>query len=345
MEAIKVSIIIPTYNVEACLPRCIESIVNQTYTNLEILPIDDGSTDNCGVILDQYAKTDNRVRVIHQPNAGRIAARRTGVVEATGDYLFFVDADDWIEPETIECMLERAIQTQADVTVCLRQTVFDDGHIEPGPTNFLSDSWFFTQEQYIQHVLQAKVTASMCTKLFRKGVLEPGMMEFPREYSAAEDHVINCGSFRNIKRAAGIGKVFYNYYMRSNSICHTYIPSLRYYQELFYIARTNMGADMDLIYYKWHQQRFLQTYLNIIYTNLMQSHKTDVGSEPFQQVLQLVKDKEICHLLPKHYRWRARLIRHPHLLHFAAHMRLLMHRKPNWWVPFQPVDQKITYIS
>ncbi len=345
MEAIKVSIIIPTYNVEAYLPRCIESIINQTYTNLEILPVDDGSTDNCGAILDQYAQTDNRVRVIHQPNAGRIAVRRTGVIEATGDYLFFVDADDWIEPETIQCMLERAIQTQADVTVCLRQAVFDDGHIEPGPPHFLSHPWVFNQEQYIQLVLLGKITGSMCTKLFRKGVLQPEMFEFPRKYSAAEDHVINCGSFRNIKRAAGIDKVFYNYYMRSNSICHTYIPSLRYYQELFDIARTNMGSDMEIIYNTWHQQCFLQYYQQIIYNNLINNRKTDIGSEPFQKVVQLAKNKEVCRLLPKSCSWRTRLIRYPRILHLAAHMWLLLHRKPKWWVPFQPVDQNITYIS
>lgn len=341
----KISVIVPCYNVEKELPRCIDSILKQTYTNLEILPIDDGSTDTCGAILDQYAQTDNRVRVIHQPNGGLVAARRTGVIEATGDYLFFVDADDWIEPETIQCMLERALQTQADVTVCLRQAVFDDGHIEPGPANFLSHPWVFNQEQYIQHVLQAKVTAAVCTKLFKKGVLEPEMMEFPRKYSAAEDHVINCGSFRNIKRAAGIDKVLYNYYMRSTSISHTFIQSLQYYQELFHIARANMGSDIDKIYYTWHQQRFLQIYLDIIFANLMQHHKTDVYSEPFQQVLQLVKDKGVCQLLPKHYQWRARLIQYPHLLHLAAHLRLLMHRKPNWWTPFQPVDQKTMYIS
>lgn len=89
-----VSVIIPTYNVEVYVGRCMDSVIGQTYPSLEILPVDDGSTDRCGEIFDRYAEQNGRVRVIHQENKGRIAVRKTGIEQATGDYLFFVDAVD-----------------------------------------------------------------------------------------------------------------------------------------------------------------------------------------------------------------------------------------------------------
>lgn len=97
-----ISIIVPVYNVEKYLERCIESIVNQTYKDIEIILVDDGSPDNCPVICDRYAEKDNRIKVIHKQNGGLINARKSGLEIAQGDYIGFVDSDDWIEPEMYE---------------------------------------------------------------------------------------------------------------------------------------------------------------------------------------------------------------------------------------------------
>lgn len=97
-----ISIIVPVYNVEKYLERCIESIVNQTYKDIEIILVDDGSPDNCSVICDRYAEKDNRIKVIHKQNGGLINARKSGLEIAQGDYIGFVDSDDWIEPEMYE---------------------------------------------------------------------------------------------------------------------------------------------------------------------------------------------------------------------------------------------------
>ena len=112
-----ISVIVPVYNVEPYLRKCLESVLNQTYRDLEILIIDDGSTDNSGQICDEYKK-DERVRVLHTENRGLSAARNLGLDEANGDWIGFVDSDDWIEPDMYEVLLRKAEETGADVVEC-----------------------------------------------------------------------------------------------------------------------------------------------------------------------------------------------------------------------------------
>lgn len=111
------SVIVPIYKVEDYLPKCVESIRNQTYSNLEIILVDDGSPDGCGAICDEFAKKDSRIRVIHKENGGLSDARNTGIDVAKGDYLAFVDSDDWLEPDAFEAMLALAEKYDAKM-VC-----------------------------------------------------------------------------------------------------------------------------------------------------------------------------------------------------------------------------------
>lgn len=117
-EAAMISVIIPVYNVEAYLSRCIDSIINNTYGDLEVICVDDGSPDGCGRIIDEYAERDSRVVAIHQENQGVAAARNRGIKASRGEYIAFVDSDDWIHPQYFEILVQM-IQTQnADVAVC-----------------------------------------------------------------------------------------------------------------------------------------------------------------------------------------------------------------------------------
>ena len=121
-----VSIILPVFNTEAYLTEAITSVLHQTYENLEIIIINDGSTDSCGKICDEIAKRDNRIHVIHTENNGLSAARNIGLRHARGSFLSFVDSDDWIDPHTIEIMLNSALQTKADVVVAESVTEYID---------------------------------------------------------------------------------------------------------------------------------------------------------------------------------------------------------------------------
>ena len=109
-----ISVIVPIYNVENYINRCLNSIINQTYKNLQIILVDDGSTDDSGKVCDKYALKDSRIKVIHQKNSGPVRARKTGLEASTGEYIGFVDSDDWIEPNMYEEMLNNLIQTNAD---------------------------------------------------------------------------------------------------------------------------------------------------------------------------------------------------------------------------------------
>lgn len=114
----KVSVIVPVYKVEDYLNRCVDSILNQTFEDFELILVDDGSPDNCGAMCDEYAKKDGRIHVIHQENGGLSAARNTGIDSAQGDYLVFVDSDDWLHPQYLESMYGAIMESGALVACC-----------------------------------------------------------------------------------------------------------------------------------------------------------------------------------------------------------------------------------
>ena len=110
-----ISIVVPIYNVSEYLPECIESILNQTYSDIEVILVNDGSTDGSGAICEAYAKKDSRIKVITQKNCGLTVTRRNGVMSAEGRYIGFVDGDDWIEPDMYECLMDYMYNNDVDI--------------------------------------------------------------------------------------------------------------------------------------------------------------------------------------------------------------------------------------
>ena len=121
-----VSVIVPVYNVEPYLRKCLYSVLGQTYRDLEIIVVDDGSTDASRAICDEYKSSDSRIQVIHQINKGLSEARNNGIDIATGEYILFVDGDDWIELNTVECLLQACVENNADVSCCGHYKEFTD---------------------------------------------------------------------------------------------------------------------------------------------------------------------------------------------------------------------------
>ena len=112
----KISVVVPVYNVEEYLDQCVESLVGQTYKNLEVILVDDGSPDNCPAMCDEWAERDNRIKVIHKENGGVSSARNAALDIASGDYIGFVDSDDWIEPDMYEILIKNAKKYDADIS-------------------------------------------------------------------------------------------------------------------------------------------------------------------------------------------------------------------------------------
>ena len=121
-----VSIIIPVYNVEKYLEKCMESVVKQTYSELEIILVDDGATDESGKMCDQWKNKDNRIKVIHQENGGLAHARNEGMKKATGEYVLFVDSDDWIELDMVEVLVQGCIKNNAEIAICRYREIYKD---------------------------------------------------------------------------------------------------------------------------------------------------------------------------------------------------------------------------
>lgn len=122
-----ISVIVPIYKVEAYLDRCVQSIVNQTYQNLEIILVDDGSPDNCGAMCDAWAEKDERIKVIHKQNGGLSDARNAGMASANGAYIGFIDSDDYIAPEMYRLLMDRMDADRSDIAACGVEMVFEDG--------------------------------------------------------------------------------------------------------------------------------------------------------------------------------------------------------------------------
>lgn len=178
------TVIVPVYNVERFLPRCLESICNQTYRNLEIICVDDGSVDNSGAILDEYAARDPRIKVIHQKNAGVSAARNAGLDAAAGEFVTFVDSDDWLEPDAYEMVLA-VLSAEVDM-VCSCGVV--DGDV--------SDEVKAEMQEYCRLKYSGKQSASagilatdvyVWNKVFRKSLLEKYSIRFPVGIACGED--------------------------------------------------------------------------------------------------------------------------------------------------------------
>lgn len=167
-QDILLSIIVPVYNIEDCLERCVESIRQQSYRNLEILLVDDGSTDGSGAICDEFAAREERIRVFHKENGGSSSARNLGIREAKGAWLGFVDSDDWIDPDMYERLLETALAFGADIAQASRDEIDEQGRRRPDVCVPPKETVFCPAQDFLRELLLHRGDCSFCTKLVKK---------------------------------------------------------------------------------------------------------------------------------------------------------------------------------
>ena len=213
MKDVKVSVIIPVYNVEQYLEYCIQSILSQDYNNLEIILVDDGSTDLSPEMCDEYGKKDARIKVIHKENEGQAIARNTGVRELTGDYFTFVDSDDYIRSDYISSMLKCAMEDQSDMVICgYTKTAQDLDYSKT--VNEKTGKRILNREELQYEMLSRKLPMYVCGKLYKKDLL-PGI-HFP-EGRLFEDVAVSWEVSRFVNRATFINDVMYFYRQRAGS--------------------------------------------------------------------------------------------------------------------------------
>lgn len=215
-----VSIIIPVYNVEEYLPQCLDSVLGQTYRDLEVIVVNDGSTDGSLRIMKEYAARDPRIRIIDKQNEGVAPTRNVGLKAATGDYILFVDSDDWIEPDMVEFLVTQQQSTQADIVVC--GSVINDTTISKEP--FEKQSW--DKEKAVYEFLRHKeLRGQLWNKLFRRNDVEG--ISFMPEISYGEDALFCWNVLQNIKQIVFTNKQLYHYRMNDGSISHGQFGKLK----------------------------------------------------------------------------------------------------------------------
>lgn len=163
-----ISVIIPVYNIIDCLPRCVESVCAQTYRNLEILLVDDGSTDGTEQLCDSLAGEDERIRVFHKKNGGSSSARNLGICQSHGEYLGFVDSDDYIEPDMYERLVAAVLKSGADIAQIGRDEVDENGEKLPDICTPPKEECFLDSRDFLRELLLHKGDCSFCTKLMKR---------------------------------------------------------------------------------------------------------------------------------------------------------------------------------
>lgn len=207
-----VSIIVPIYNVECYLEKCLESIIRQTYKDIEIILVDDGSRDSSGIIAESFERKDKRVIFLQKENGGLSDARNYGLDHAKGDYVSFVDSDDWIDETMIEKMMSKAQETCADIVCCDMAYVDDEGN------HRFSSGGEFETCHIIDHPEMLSINNSACNKLYKRDLFEN--VRFPKGLWYEDIGTIPKLIFlSNI--IAKVDEPLYFYYQRSGSISHT----------------------------------------------------------------------------------------------------------------------------
>jgi len=214
MDSPKISVIIPVYKVEMYLRKCLDSVITQTYQNLDIILVDDGSPDNCPIICDEYAERDTRIRVIHKNNGGVASARNAGLREATGEWIAWVDSDDWIEPDMYGYMLENANKYGADIAICSRLEIYPNKKIRRG---WDKDLVIEAKDALILLLKNDQLQNYLCDKLWRKELFQN--ITFP-ENRTFEDVAVMHRLFESAKKIVCLSGVKYNYLQREGSIVH-----------------------------------------------------------------------------------------------------------------------------
>lgn len=257
-----VSVIVPIYNTEEYLPRCIESIRKQTYKNMEIILVNDGSADGSGKICDDYAGKDTRIYVIHQSNQGIIAAKKAALGRCRGDYVMFVDSDDWIEAELLETMAAPMMEDHCTL-VCSNVFMDKGDGTAAEKRNGIPGGVYETDKIcrdlfYYKDTQQYGVLPYSVAKLFSRRILQEVMEKIGPDIKYAEDKAIVFGCvFQNIK-VCFMDAIYYHYCIRPDSACHVENPDFLIELTAFYkYARRLFESHRERSFLLWQLGRYL----------------------------------------------------------------------------------------
>lgn len=317
----KVSVIIPVYNAETYIRQCIESVLNQTYNHFEIILINDGSTDNSLSIIKEYSTKDSRVKVLSIENSGVSVARNIGIDTATGDYITFVDSDDWVEPDMLKYAVENINNTESDITIWSYYKNYYNKEIKC--SFFPQTDRVFEENKEILYLkaIYGRYSKDIVTegvslgttwcKLYRTDFIKNNMLKFNPQLIRAQDTIFSIYAFRYAKRISYFDKNLYHYRISNSSttsgtrfISNTHQPFSSLLNEYkTFMKRNKLTEKLQVAFYArtiqvllWHLDHY---YFHDQYTKGILNRRKEIinliKSEPYKSALVHVEKR----LLPK----------------------------------------------
>jgi len=285
MEKDLISIIIPVYKVEKYLEKCIESVLKQTYTNLQIILVDDGSPDNCGKTCDEYAKKDSRIEVIHKVNGGLSDARNVGIIKAKGKYIGFVDSDDYIKEDMYEILLNLIIEYNADVSICNLYDVIDGKEYIRNKENGIQE---YSRLDILKEVLLDKNIQSYAwNKLYKKELFDEIKYPIGKKY---EDIGTTFYLFEKCNKIVVTSEPEYYYLKRADSLVNNVTEStILDYTEI--IIQRYLYAKQQVKELGKYNNYYLAKTLITAHNDIEKLEKiSDKMQEEYQKLYNLVKE-------------------------------------------------------
>lgn len=326
-----VSIVVPVYNVKSYIGRCVDSLISQTYDNIEIILVDDGSTDGSEEICDTYADNDKRIRVVHKTNEGLGLTRNVGIDVARGEFLCFVDADDYIEKKTIEDSMSIMRRNCSEVVMYGMNRVYGDGKKDlliPNPRKTLYKEDNIVKELLPDYVhddprsaIDRHFTSSSCTCLFRRDVFIKNRLKYESERNViSEDTYLMFDLLGHVKNVSIIKKCFYYYCNNIASLSHKYREDRFRKLKKYYVdcnALFDKNGYPEEVYF-----RFNYLFLDYVFADF----KTIIRNEEmdnrakylmFREIIDDKLYRDVLNLIPKKYEPGKRRI-----FYFFVHRRM-----------------------
>lgn len=321
-EAIKFSIVVPIYNVEQYLEECIKSIVQQSYTNFELILVDDGSPDNCLEICNKYQKSDNRIRVIHKDNGGLVSARKAGIKVATGDYAVCVDSDDWIDKDYL-LSIHKVIKEYDPEIVCFNHTeVTSNGNIEwRSPYR----EGYYTKQQIIDEIYPNLIysengktfPAAIWSKVYKIGLYRDEQLAVDNQIKIGEDVACTVPCVAKANSIYILDHSLYHYRRNNISMTKNRKPFPWYGPSLIYEHHKNRLVNMEEQFREQIDRRTVHALLNVVKS---QFYRKESYFALRREIVQKLNDKIYKSVLQKcHYRKRSAMA----FFHFCLKHKML----------------------
>ena len=260
----KISLIVAAYNIEYYIERCIESLLKQTFTDIEIVIVNDGSTDGTLDKIKSVIKDDNRVKLINKKNEGVVEARRTGLINSTGEYVLFIDGDDWIDTKTCEKCYKKLLEDNYDILYYGYWIAYDN------KKNIKVDikEKVLNEKQFLKELLLVNINGCLWTKIIRRSYLIDNNIGFPKDIIYGEDLAMSVEIACYKPKVACINQQFYYYYQRENSITNSKLTNQAFHiiKALEYIKEFMIKKNLF--------EEFIDEYNYLVYRNLFYSFIT-----------------------------------------------------------------------